>query len=322
MQHHLQEWATERGCQIAWGSGSVVVDAKAEIAMLATAGRLDSEFFSSDLAAEVAPEEPRPGRSVVMIATPSPAHRVTFNLRASGGGKLEAILPPTYFRYQTSAEDIRQDLALHGLPGSKVDHLHGPHKAIAARLGLVRYGKNNLTYAPGLGSYLRLRGYWTDAELPASNVLAGPALLPECEGCEKCRKACPTGAIGSDRLLLRAQRCLTRANENLGDWPDWAASARHHCLVGCLLCQRVCPANPPLPVEDSGLEFSAEETKALLEHPQSPTPGLEASIRHKLTWLGPVYLEKALGRNLAALVRSMPAASSSAPPARNDSIRA
>jgi epoxyqueuosine reductase len=304
----LQAWADERGYRVAWGSSEVVSEAKADIARLRDSGELDPGFFDTELASEVFPEEPWPSMNAVMIAVPRPAHRVTFDLGVPG--KLEAILPPTYFRYQTTFEDVRQDLATNGLPGSRVEHLQGPHKAIAARLGLVRYGRNNITYAPGTGSYLQLRGYWTDAELPERAEPAGPALMPECEGCDRCRKVCPTKAIGEDRMLLRAQQCLTYANENPGEWPEWAGNAPHRCLVGCLLCQRVCPANPSLPVEDTGLSFSSEETKALLEAHDALPPALANSVRKKLAWLGPIYLGPILGRNLAALVKARSVSSS------------
>ena len=302
---HLQQWASERGYLVAWGPASVVAEAKAGITAMGASGELDPDFFRAELLSAVLPEESAPGKNVIMIAVPCPAHSVTFDL---GEGALEAILPPTYAFYQATYEGIRQDLASNGLPGCQVEHLHGPCKTIAVRLGLVRYGKNNITYAPGIGSYLRLCGYWTDAELatphPAPPTTTGPSLLPECADCDRCRKACPTKAIGEDRVLLRAHRCLTYANENAGEWPAWAADGPHRCLVGCLICQRVCPANPELPVEDTGLHFSVQETRALLHNCDQLPAGITSGIRKKLAWLGPAYLEAVLGRNLAALVEA------------------
>ena len=58
-----------------------------------------------------------------------------------------------------------------------------PLKPLAVRLGLVRYGRNNVTYAPGMGSYIQLLGYLTDASLPLPDGWRPqePTLLPECE---------------------------------------------------------------------------------------------------------------------------------------------
>jgi hypothetical protein len=71
-------------------------------------------------------------------------------------------------------------------------------------------------------------------------------------------------------------------------------------LIGCLACQRACPANRQLPVADSGVVFSAEETRSLLD----ATAGNEvsSSIRMKAEQLGQQYHAAVFGRNLRALV--------------------
>ena len=135
---------------------------------------------------------------------------------------------------------------------------------------------------------MQLCGYLTDARL---QVQPGwrprePELLPECGNCRACLAACPTGAVDDDRVLLHAERCLTRFSENPGEWPAWIPESSHHCLVGCLLCQRVCPANPELPLETTGLRFTLVETRSLLEEPRPGDKRPEIGIGHKLAWLG------------------------------------
>jgi epoxyqueuosine reductase len=93
-------------------------------------------------------------------------------------------------------------------------------------------------------------------------------------------------------------------NENEGERPEWVHSASHNCLVGCLECQRVCPANPEMPIEKSGLGFSAAETRWLLSDEQTSNNQTETGIRFKLAWLGQPYIESVLGRNLKALIQS------------------
>jgi len=220
-----------------------------------------------------------------------------------GDRVVETILPPTYRRYLATFDEVCQGLQAHALPGARVERIQAPLKAVAARLGLVRYGRNNITYAAGIGSYLQLCGYVTDARLPATDRSPQPPMLrDECEGCETCRLACPTGAIGPGRVLLHAEHCLTFANELPGPWPEWVPATAHHCLLGCLACQRSCPANPRLEISDSGVTFTSDETRVLLGEVSSTDRGVDDGIRRKLEDLGLSGDEGVLGRNLRALL--------------------
>ncbi len=304
MENLLNSWAEERGYAVAWGPAAGLQQARQEVRDRRKTGELEPVFYESELRALVDSVQPPVDGAVVVVAKPRPASRVAFEL---DDGILETILPPTYVRYRATFEDVRQDLAAQGLPGSRVEILTGPLKTLAARLGLVRFGRNNVTYLPGAGSYVQLCGFITDAHLAPSAVApASPQLLDECAGCTACRRACPTQAIVADRVLLRAERCLTFVNENPGEWPSWVSASAHRCLIGCLLCQRACPANPKLDVEDTGLCFSAEETRLLLGSGPAGELRGETGIRAKLAWLGQPYAEPVLGRNLRALLQARP----------------
>jgi epoxyqueuosine reductase len=298
----LRRWAETRGYQVGFGPAQLVTEAREAIGARRRSGELAEGLYHAELAAFVEGKPPGAGATVVVVAKPRSASRVSFELE---DGCFDAVLPPTYARYRATFEDVRQDLATHGLPGAHLELLTGPLKAVAARLGLVRYGRNNLTYAPGAGSYIQLCGYVTDVRLaPVELEAAGPRFLDQCEGCSACRRACPTRAIDAERMLLRAERCLTFVNENPGEWPDWVPSRAHRCLIGCLLCQRACPANPKLTVEETGLCFSASETRALLDSDPVGDRREETGIRAKLAWLGQPYAEPVLGRNLRALLKT------------------
>jgi epoxyqueuosine reductase len=265
---------------------------------------LDAGFFEANLASFETFEAPWEGpATVVVVVMPRPAHAVAFTV---DGRQVAAVFPPTYVRYQPLFEEVRLDLQEHGLPGARVERLNVPLKSLAARLGLVRYGRTNVTYAPGFGSYIQLFGYLTDAVLPLPTDWrpCEPELLPECEDCSVCVAACPTGAIGGDRVLLHGERCLTVVNENAGEWPDWIPPSAHNCIIGCLLCQRPCPANPGLQVKQSGVVFTAEETEALRGDGGVHEGPAWEGIKAKLERLGQPYQEPVFGRNLRALLEA------------------
>jgi len=300
----LAQWAESRRCQVASGPISVLRTVRADLERLCQAGDIDSEFARQSLQFDFARAAAGNGyRRVLVIAMPRPAHLVTFIV---DGRPVEAILPPTYERYQPTFEDVRRDLVTHALPASVVETVKVPLKLLAARLGLVRYGRNNVTYAPSIGSYLQLLGYLTDADLSVDPAWQPyePRLLDECERCGICEACCPTAAIVSDRVLLHAERCLTLASEADGAWPAWAPLSAVDCLVGCLRCQQSCPANAELPIERSGVTFTSEETAALLagrDHCGRAWLGIHA----KLEQLGLSAPERlVIGRNLRALLRS------------------
>ncbi len=302
MKHALLEWAASRGCEVGWIEASAVGDVLAEIDTRRRDAGFPEEFAHDSLSFDAAQVvRPHPWKILVVIM-PRPAHRVRFLL---DGRAIEAVMPPTYERYRPTFEDVRRDLAGSVLAGFAVETVHIPLKLMSARLGLVRYGRNNVTYSPAAGSYQQLLAYLTDADLPGElhRVLQAPALLDECDGCGICEALCPTAAIGDDRVLLHVDRCLVLANETPGRWPSWVPQGAHNCLIGCLLCQRSCPANPPLQTVDTGVVFSEEETRALLAG-DDRSDRAWTGIRRKLEILGQPYQEPILGRNLKALLQA------------------
>jgi epoxyqueuosine reductase len=301
MIDNLAAWALQRGYRVAWGPISVIEDVRREIAGRFAASQIDDQFFEHELRAILGSKFDDSERTAVIVAKPCPAHLVHFEL---DGKSIDALLPPTYFRYRALFEEVRHDLAENGLPGARTEILTAPLKAVASRLGLISYGRNNITYVEGMGSYFQLCGYLTDVALPEMGLKPG-SLLEQCEDCGVCLQMCPTGAIEEERILLRAEKCLTYVNENAGDWPDWLDQRGHNSLLGCLECQRCCPVNPELQVQDTAIRFSKIETRILLSQDLSGMDtGAENGIRIKLAWLGQPYAEPVLGRNLRALLRA------------------
>ena len=206
------------------------------------------------------PEGLPEAKSLIVTATLQP--KVSLEFLHSGKGYY-AIIPPTYIydTDQRAADTISRHLGEHGY---EICNALVPTKLVAVRSGLAKYGRNNITYIDGWGSYHRLRAFFSD--MPCDDdCWQEPAAMELCDTCTTCIKKCPTKAIQQDRFLVDAGKCLTFFNEKDGEFPIWLDAKWHNALIGCMICQDVCPANKErtawiMP----GGEFSEEETEMIL----------------------------------------------------------
>jgi epoxyqueuosine reductase len=134
-------------------------------------------------------------------------------------------------------------------------------KEISARAGVGWVGKNTCIIHPQVGSWLLLGEVITTLDLPADE----PA-VDRCGTCRRCIDACPTGAITP--YSVDARRCISyQTLENRGEVPASLHAAMQDAgfVVGCDICQEVCPFNRdgrPLPTQEP--EFA----------PRAPAPGV------------------------------------------------
>jgi epoxyqueuosine reductase len=176
-------------------------------------------------------------------------------------------VPPTYFDYYKWYRRARSLLVDAFQPEPvRLARASLPQKLLAVRSGLASYGKNNVTYVKKLGSFYRLMSFYSDYESPVDSWQEKSS-LPLCSKCDRCLKACPTGAIQEDRFMVRAELCLTYFNEmpSEREFPDWVRPDSHNSLVGCMRCQLACPYNKDVVgwYEERG-RFSQQETGQLL----------------------------------------------------------
>ncbi len=199
-------------------------------------------------------------RSIIIIAAPQPFIKLGIK---SGKRALSVVIPPTYS--MLIDKKVETELkAILDKAGHKLYKHQIPLKSLAVRSGLARYGRNNLAYVEGMGSYCRLIGFYIS--LPTNNSYwAKPQPLKECENCVACIKKCPTKAIDRDRFLIRAEQCLTFHNERHVEFPAGLLPEWHHCLIGCLYCQAHCPVNMKVPgwIEEHGT-LDENDTAVLL----------------------------------------------------------
>jgi epoxyqueuosine reductase len=167
----------------------------------------DNEFFQERLAwfRFRAPENLPRAQSVIVVAVPRPQTRAIFTL---SGHRRPLIIPPTYTAYDGIREQVENLMAkILSRKGYTLARTALPLKLLAVRSGLGQYGRNNICYVSGMGSFLQLVAIYSDMPCEEDSWQE-TTMMETCEECELCRRACPTGAISSDRFLLRAERCI------------------------------------------------------------------------------------------------------------------
>lgn len=203
-------------------------------------------------------------KSLFIISVPVPQFEAIFHWN---NNKISLLIPPTYLYGLKIINDMIDFVGEILKPGGyNVAYARLPQKTLAVRCGLAEYGRNNITYINGMGSFHRLTTIYSDFPTEEDNWRE-LQMMDLCKECSACTRKCPTGAIPNDRFLLRVERCITYHNEQPGDvpFPEWIDPKGHNCLVGCLHCQKVCPANKEVRNwTDPGPEFSEEETKLIM----------------------------------------------------------
>ncbi len=269
------------------------------IERLRESGGLDAAFYRERLSSfEFDPTIDFPeARSILAIAVPQPMIRAFFEWKEK---EIAAIVPPTY-RWKVDAEIealLRESLG--GL-GHRFVKANLPLKQLAVRSGLGVYGRNNVCYVPGNGSFNRLAAFFTDVPC-GCDPWRDEAMMERCTRCAACAAACPTNSISPDRFLIRAERCLAYLNESDAPaFPGWLDPASHRCLIGCMACQETCPENRDFigRIEDAA-RFSERETEAIMG--RVPLDRLPAETVDKLKAIDLADDYGILPRNLGALI--------------------
>jgi len=178
-------------------------------------------------------------QSIIIAAVPQPITRLRFIWR---GKEQEIIVPPTYI--YTEAEKLVLHIAEDELKKGNFSLVRAklPLKLLAVRSGLSQYGRNNISYICGMGSFYRLIALVSD--MPSdSDTWRDIQRMPDCNNCWACLTSCPTKCIDINRTIIHASKCLTYINESSETFPDWIDCTWHNSLVGCMRCQLACPQN-------------------------------------------------------------------------------
>lgn len=112
-------------------------------------------------------------------------------------------------------------------------------RAFAKAAGLGWVGKHSLLINQQEGSWFWLGEIITRAEIAADSPVAD-----RCGTCRRCIDACPTGAIFENLRAVDSRKCLSYWNiEHRGAIPAHLHKPMGDWLLGCDICQEVCPWN-------------------------------------------------------------------------------
>lgn len=117
--------------------------------------------------------------------------------------------------------------------------LHDRHMAMLAGLG--HYGKNTLLINESYGSFFFIGSIVTDLELEEYEY-SKETPKDICGSCNRCIKACPTGAISEERYI-NAKRCLSYLTQSKDEIPSEFIGKMRKFTFGCDFCQLACPYN-------------------------------------------------------------------------------
>ena len=197
-------------------------------------------------------------QSVVILAVPTVAAYINFIFNRNG--KEHKFFGLAGVPFNESVNHIIHFVTDAGYNISTADKL--PLKRLAVQSGLAEYGKNNIAYVKGMGSFCALEAFYTNIPCRQDNWREAVA-SDMCDGCTICLESCATGAIAADRFIIDRDICMRKINSRDEDFPDWLPVTAHHTLYGCLKCQGKCPINISQRPDSIDVVFDEEETELL-----------------------------------------------------------
>lgn len=141
-------------------------------------------------------------------------------------------------------------------------------RALAAASGLGWIGKNSMLIHPEEGSW-----FWLGEIISRASLTVDKPLADRCGKCTRCIDACPTGAIFEEIRAIDSRKCLAYWNiEHRGPIPPHLHKPMGEWLIGCDICQEVCPWNKQSlrtarsnigepPIEQVNIEKALQEDK-------------------------------------------------------------
>lgn len=280
-----------------------------EIEQVRRAGQLsDSAIFQSYVSEMkfALPADFPEAQSVIVIAIALPLLVIHFQFN---GARIPVAMPPNYYESGLTRKIVVAEIQQNILPepGHRVDGVDNNFhlKLLAVRSGLGRYGRNNICYVDGMGSFLTLRAYLTDYRFESDHWQA-MQMMDLCQKCTICQQHCPGEAIRADRFVIDVKRCMTLYNEVEGTLPDWLPREAHNAFMGCMKCQAPCPANhEAMKHTVQSEDVTEEETRQFVDGNPEEHVIMSVSQKLKIPYLvgSPAMVDLA-SRNIRAVLQA------------------
>lgn len=129
-----------------------------------------------------------------------------------------------------------------------------PAKTAAIRAGMGLIGHHGLLISPRFGTRMVILLLAT--ELPSQKADCEPD-AQTCLRCGRCAAACPSAAI-DEHGMCHPERCMRNFMMEGIVAPEELRARMGMRLLGCDICQRVCPMQPPME-EAAGGRFSLDD---------------------------------------------------------------
>lgn len=114
-------------------------------------------------------------------------------------------------------------------------------KPIFARLPGFSQGRNTLSYMEDYGSRFHVQIFTLTPGIPVTHQLEDMEHPLHCGSCTKCVDACPTNAL--ENGIFHRERCLRNWQMSGQPVPEELRKYMGSRLIGCDVCQQVCPHN-------------------------------------------------------------------------------
>ena len=141
------------------------------------------------------------------------------------------------------------------LAGIQTERVYVPIRELLTRNGAGVMLKSGLTYIPGFGTRYSVQVLICDLPEPIYTSAREP-IATRCSTCHACERICPSGAISEAGYDFKA---CARAYMGGDPMEPWVMDAMT-CILGCELCQKVCPYNLGIePIDEMPEAFRLEE---------------------------------------------------------------